>query len=89
MKISSSENILEYAKSYYDNNFSNDDEIHAVINFAKNTTTNISYLFDNIISVTIHEYVSREEHSADRLFGGTVLGEYWIYMDNGDIEEVM
>ena len=58
-KIATTDDILEYAKSYYDNNFTSDDEIHAIVNFTLNTTTCVSTLFDNIISVTIHEYVDK------------------------------
>ena len=77
-KIATTDDILEYAKSYYDNNFTSDDEIHAIVNFTLNTTTCVSTLFDNIISVTIHEYVDKEEHDANKLFSGMVLGDYWI-----------
>ena len=87
-KIATTDDILEYAKSYYDNNFTSDDEIHAIVNFTLNTTTCVSTLFDNIISVTIHEYVDKEEHDANKLFNGMVLGDYWIYLDNGDIEKI-
>ena len=87
-KIATTDDILEYAKSYYDNNFTSDDEIHAIVNFTLNTTTCVSTLFDNIISVTIHEYVDKEEHDANKLFSGMVLGDYWIYLDNGDIEKI-
>lgn len=87
-KIATTDDILEYAKSYYDNNFTSDDEIHAIVNFTLNTTTCVSTLFDNIISVTIHEYVDKEEHDANKLFSGMVLGDYWIYLDNGDIENI-
>ena len=48
----------------------------------------MSVLFDNILSVTIHEYVNKEELDAKKLFSGMVLGEYWIYLDNGDIEKI-
>ena len=75
-KITTTDDILEYAKSYYDNNFTSDDEIHAIVNFTLNTTTCVSTLFDNIISVTIHEYVDKEEHDANKLFSGMVLGDY-------------
>ncbi|WP_099346806.1 hypothetical protein [Clostridium tertium] len=87
-RISSTENILEYAKSYYKSNFNNDKEIHAIVNFTLNKTVKISKLFDNVISVTIHEYIDKEELDANKLFSGNVLGEYWIYLDNGDIEEI-
>lgn len=87
-RISTSENILEYIRSYYKDNFNNDEEIHAIVNFSLNTTTQVSKLLDNILSVTIFEYVDKEEHDAKKLFTGMVLKEYWIYLDNGDIEEI-
>lgn len=87
-KIYTHEDILKYAKSYYENNFKSDDETHAIVNLTLKTTTCVSKLFDGIISVTIHEYVKGEEHDAKKLFGGMVLGDYWIYLDNGDIEEI-
>ena len=86
--IATTDNILGYAKNYYDNNFTSDDEIHAIVNFTLNTTACVSSLFDNIINVTIHEYVDKEEHDANKLFSGMVLGDYWIYLDNGDIEKI-
>ena len=48
-KITTTDDILEYAKSYYDNNFTSDDEIHAIVNFTLNTTTCVSTLFDNMV----------------------------------------
>lgn len=87
-RISTTENVLEYAKSYYKSNFHNDKEIHAIVNFTLNNTVKISKLFDNVIAVTIHEYIDKEELDANKLFSGNVLGEYWIYLDNGDIEEI-
>lgn len=87
-RIATTDNILEYTKSYYDKNFTNNDEIHAIVNFTLNTTACVSILFDSIINVTIHEYVDKEELDAKKLFSGMVLGEYWIYLDNGDIEKI-
>lgn len=88
-KVTTNEDILEYAKSYYYNNFDTDKEMHVIINFTLNTTTKISKLFDNVITVTTHEYVDNEEHDANKLFSGMVLGEYWIYLDNGDVEKIV
>lgn len=87
-RVATTENILEYTKSYYENNFSNDKEIHAIVNFTLNTTTKVSKMTDNILSVTVHEYVDKEEHDANKLFGGMVLADYFVYLDNGDIEEI-
>lgn len=86
--IATHEDILEYALSYYKYNVKSEDEIHAIVNFTLNTTTKISYLYGNAISVRIQEYVDKEEHDAKKLFSGMLLGEYIIYMDNEDIEKV-
>ena len=87
-KIVTTENIIDYALSYYKNNFKDDKEIHAIVNFTLNTTTKISKMTDNMLSVTIHEYVDKEEHDAKKLFGGMALEEYFIYIDNGDVEKL-
>lgn len=85
--IAESINIEEYALSYYKKYFSADTEIHAIVNFTLNTTTKISVMGD-MIDVSIYEYVDKEEHDAKILFSGTLLKEYFIYLDNGDIEEI-
>lgn len=41
-----------------------------------------------MLDVTIYEYVDKEEHDAKKLFSGMLLTEYFVYIDNGDIEEV-
>lgn len=86
--VATTKNIVEYTKSYYENNFSDDKEIHAIVNFTLNTTTKVSKVLDNILSVTVHEYVDKEEHDANELFSGMVLADYFVYLDNGDIEEI-
>lgn len=86
--VATTENIVKYTKSYYENNFSDDKEIHAIVNFTLNTTTKVSKVLDNILSVTVHEYVDKEEHDANELFSGMVLADYFVYLDNGDIEEI-
>lgn len=86
--VATTENIVEYTKSYYKNNFSDDKEIHAIVNFTLNTTTKVSKVLDNILSVRVHEYVDKEEHDANELFSGMVLADYFVYLDNGDIEEI-
>lgn len=80
-------NIEEYALSYYNKYFKDNKEIHGIVNFNYKTTTAISYLGDRL-DITIHEYVDKEEHDAKLLYSGKVLKEYFVYLDNGDIEEV-
>lgn len=74
-----------YALSYYKRYFSNKNQIHAIINFYDKTTTQIQYMSGNLY-VTIYDYVKGEEHDANLMFSGTVLRQYLIYPDNGDIE---
>lgn len=76
-----------YAVSYYKTYFVNDKEIHAIVNFANNTTTKIQCM-DNVLYLTIYDYVKDEEHDAKLMFSGTVLQQYMIYLDNGDIQQL-
>ncbi|MCI9134100.1 MAG: hypothetical protein HFI31_07930 [Lachnospiraceae bacterium] len=86
-RIAEDINIEEYALDYYKNYFQSDDEIHIVINFVLNTTTKISVL-GNLLDVTIMEYVDKEEHDAKIACSGTLLSEYHINMENGEIEKI-
>lgn len=86
-RITDNINIEEYALDYYKNYFESDDEIHAVVNFTNNTTTNLS-CFGDMLFVTIYNYVDKEEHDADMLFTGEKISEFCVYTDNGDIEKV-
>lgn len=79
--------IEYYILSYYKNYFSADNEVHAIINFTRNTTTRLNYS-GGVITVTIMDYVDGEEHDAKKLFSGQVLAVYYVYADNGDIEEL-
>lgn len=79
--------ITEYALSYYNEYFSSDDELHAVINFATNTTYSLNPMA-GMLFVSAYERVDGEEHDAGIMFTGLSLGEYIVYLDNGDIEKI-
>jgi hypothetical protein len=83
--IAANVQMVYYAKDYYQRKFYNDEEIHCIVNFNNNTTTKIMYLSGNLY-VTVFDYVDGEEHDADTMFTGTVLNDYIVYLDNGDIE---
>ena len=85
--INKSMNFEEYALSYYKKYFTDDKEIHAIVNFAYMTTTKITSTGD-MLNITVYEYVKDEEHDAKKLFGGIPYSEYRIYLDNGDIVKV-
>lgn len=85
--IAENVDMQEYALSYYQKYFTDDKEIHGIVNFNFNTTTKISVIGD-MLDVTVYEYVDGEEHDADKLFSGMLLKQYFVYLDNGDIEEV-
>lgn len=84
--INKSMNFEEYALSYYKKYFTDDKEIHAIVNFAYNTTTKIQVIGDTL-DITVYEYVKDEEHDAKALFSGMFLSEYIVYTDNGDIDK--
>ncbi|MCM1124627.1 MAG: hypothetical protein NC416_18785 [Eubacterium sp.] len=74
----------DYALDYYKQYFKSDDEIHAIVNFNYNTTTKL-LVVDNLLVVTVYEYVDKEELDANLLFSGMVLDEYFIDIDSGEI----
>lgn len=83
--ISDSVDITEYALSCRKYYLMLDDAILAIVNTTNKTTTKISYMF-GILDVTVHNYVEGEEHDANIMFTGNVINEYWVYVDNGDVE---
>lgn len=76
-----------YGFDYYDLYFENDDEIHFIVNFTYNTTSQISK-FSNILGVTVREYVDGEEHDANKLGSGMVLGEYHLNLADKTVEKI-
>lgn len=79
--------MQDYALDYYKEYFKSDDEIHAIVNFNYKTTTKISVM-DNLLDVSVYEYVDKEEHDAKLLFSGMLLKEYHVNKDTGEIEEI-
>ena len=84
--ISNDVDIQDYVLSYYKEYFKSDDEVHAIINFANKTTTRINCGGDRLL-ISVLDYVDGEEHDAKKMFGGTPLESYCVYLDNGDIEK--
>jgi len=80
-------NIEEYAVEYYNNYFESNSEVHIIINFTLNTTTRITVM-GNLLDVSIMEYVDKEEHDAQLACSGTLLSEYHVNMDTGEIEKI-
>lgn len=79
--------IEYYAAAYAKLYIHNKSQVHAIVNFTRNTTTSIKK-DGNIIYVDIYDYVNGEEFDADLLFTGTLLQQYFVYVDNGDIEKI-
>ena len=86
-RIAEDIDMEKYALEYYKNYFKSDDEIHIVINFTRNVTTRISFN-GNILDVTNMGYVDGEEHDAKIACSGSVLSEYFVYTDSGEIEQI-
>lgn len=83
--IAESIQMQDYAVDYYNEYFEDDSEIHAIVNFNYNTTTQISVAGDTIF-VTVYDYVKGEEHDAKLMFSGTVLKSYMVDKNTGEIE---
>lgn len=83
---SSDVNMPENALAYY-NEHMQEGEVHYIISFATNTTTMISDLGDELY-IVISEYEDQEEHSAETIGSGMVLGEYNVNKHNDEIEEL-
>ena len=73
--------MSEYALDYYKQYFTDDSEIHFIVNFNYNTTTKIMVMGGDL-DVTVQEYVAKEEHDAKMLGSGTVLAEYFVNIEN-------
>lgn len=78
--------IEDYALDYY-KNYMKSGEVHYIINFTYNITACITNLGDRLDLVAT-QYVNKEEHDAKAIGSGTLLGEFHIYLDNGDIEQI-
>ena len=78
--------IEQYALSYYEEYFENDNEIHGIVNFTRKTTARLN-VSGGMIYLSLYDYVDGEEHDAKIMFSGTPLASYIIYTDNGDIEK--
>ena len=87
-EYASSEPLEDFSVDYYKAYFEDDKEIHAVINMSTSVTGKISKLSDDLLDVTLFEYVSKEEHDADKLFSGMFLKEYFVTISTGEIEEI-
>ena len=79
--------MSEYALDYYKQYFTDDSEIHFIVNFNYNTTTKIMNVGGQL-DVTVQDYVSKEEHDANVLGSGTVLAEYSVDKETGEIEQI-
>lgn len=75
--------MSDHAVAYYQKYIKDDQEIHAIVNFNKNTTTKIMKTPLGITATT-YEYVDGEEHDAKKLFSGMVLTEKYYDSQTGE-----
>lgn len=79
--------MKDHALEYYNQYFTDDSEIHFIVNFNYNTTTKIM-VSGGQLDVTVQDYVPKEEHDANVLGSGTLLGEYFVDKETGEIEQI-
>lgn len=83
-KTLKSADVYDYAIDYC-KEYCKDDEIHAIINTADNTTTCLNYTVDNggSVIITVREYVADEEKDAKTLYSGEIIKERVIDISTG------
>ena len=86
--VSTTKKIQEYALEYYHSYFQSDHEIHAIVNFTRNTTNKLTKIASDTLDVFAYDYVDQEELDANTLFTGTPLVHYEINISSGDITEI-
>ena len=86
-KIADSHDFNAYAMDYYKTYFQNDDEVHVIINTETKTTTVIFRILARL-DVTVYTYNEGEETDASTIAKGDRIAEYYIYTENGEIEQV-
>ena len=74
--------VLSYAEEYM-----SDRGLHWIVDRANNTSTSIMDAGDYLL-VRVYEHNEDDGIDAGSLGGGSELGAYWVYRDNGDIEDV-
>lgn len=85
--VATDEPIEDYALDYYREYFKSDDEVHVIYNFSLNTANNL-IVKNGVLSVSVFDYVEKEEHDARLACSGTHLAEYHINIATGQVEEV-
>lgn len=75
-----------YALDYYNKYFTDDSEVHVVYNFSLKTVYRIT-CHDGDLYVTALDYVDKEEHDAALACSGTVLADYIVHVDTGEVEK--
>ena len=74
--------VLSYAEEYM-----SDRGLHWIVDRANNTSTSIMDAGDYLL-VRVYEHNEDDGIDAGSLGGSSELGTYWVYRDNGDIEDV-
>ncbi len=82
-RTASGKAVSDYAMEYYETMFSNDEEVHGIVNFILNTTTRINAM-SGCLFVDTYEYVDKEEHDAKILFSGELLTSKIFDLETGE-----
>lgn len=86
-RVATQKDTKDYALDYYKHFFSNNDEIHWIVNFTLNTTTSIRCVSGQLF-VDEYDYVKGEELSAKKIGSGNLLAEYSIDIASGKTEKL-
>jgi hypothetical protein len=79
---------VDYALSCY-KNYYGDATLLVVENLYTKVCMTISELSPSTLSVSVYEYVDGEENNAKIMASGMCYGDYFVYTDDGDIDEIL
>lgn len=81
--------IEKYAVSYYEKYFTNDNEVHFLVNSDKtkvNVITNPGGV--GVLNVRVHTLNDGDEKDANTILSGNILDEYLVYVDSKNITKI-
>ncbi|MCR5142556.1 MAG: DUF1795 domain-containing protein [Ruminococcus sp.] len=86
--INSKIDFFDYALSIY-NTYYEESKVLIVEDIPDEKSVNFSQIDSNTVEFVIHEYVDGEEKDANSMVAGSVIGQYWLYLDSGEIEDIL
>lgn len=82
------EELQGYAADYYNKYMQDSADVHFLLNFTNNTTTVIRSINDEVLEVTVSEFVHGSEHNAKEINNGDLYAVYRVSKTTGEVQEI-